>query len=106
MTRRKVTDALHGREPDQELQWMIDLGASLTISARGYYPVEKQPGSLSHLMDFNELQHQVYGRICHFRSDKDWTLDTPRPLLQVFWLEGCLSAPAMLEVEGEYQLIV
>lgn len=55
---------------------MIDLGTNLTISARGYYAVEEvQPGSLSHLMGFNELQHQVYGRIRELRRGGDWTID-------------------------------
>ena len=66
MTKQDVMDALKGRRPDQELQWMVALGANLTVSARGYYPVETQLGSLSHLMGFNELQHQVYGRIRKF----------------------------------------
>ena len=71
-----VMDALQGRPPDQELRWMIQLGANLTVSARGYYPLKKKHGSLSHLMGFNELQHQVYGRIRQFGCDQSWTLDT------------------------------
>jgi hypothetical protein len=76
MTKDDVMNALHGRTQDRELQWMIDLGANLTVSARGYYPIEKQLGSLSHLIGFNELQHQVYGRIRQFRRDDEWTLDS------------------------------
>ena len=68
MTKREVMDALEGRGPIQELQWMVDLGANRTVSVSGYYPLEKQPGSISHLMGFNELQHQVYGASAIFAA--------------------------------------
>ena len=93
MTKQDVMDALHERQPDRELQWMIDLGANLTVSARGYYPAEKQFGSLSHLMGFNELQHQVYGRIRQFRSDKEWTLDS--------FLDGLMHKAEFYGISGD-----
>ena len=53
---------------------MVDLGAKLTISARGCYATEKQSGSHSRLMGFNELQHHVDGRIRQFGAE--WTLES------------------------------
>lgn len=93
MTKRDVVEALQELRADQELQWMIALGANLTVSARGYYPVETQVGSLSHLMGFNELQHQVYGRIRRFGRDEDWTLDS--------FLDGLLKKAEFYGISGD-----
>ena len=93
MTKQDVLNALQGRRPDQELQWMVAIGANLTVSARGYYPVETQVGSLSHLMGFNELQHQVYGRIRQFGRDEDWTLDS--------FLDGLLEKAEFYGISGD-----
>jgi hypothetical protein len=93
MTKREVMDALEGRGPIQELQWMVDLGVNLTVSARGYYPLEKQPGTISHLMGFNELQHQVYGRIRHLRRDQEWTLDS--------FVDGLLHKAEFYGISGD-----
>jgi len=43
----------------EEVHWMIDLGYQITVYARGAYPFGAEPGSLKHLLGFNELQHQV-----------------------------------------------
>jgi hypothetical protein len=86
-------DALQGRAPNQELKWMVDLGANLTVSARGYYPVDNQPGSLSHLIGFNELQHQVYGRIREFARNKEWTLDS--------FLDGLIHKAEFYGISGD-----
>jgi hypothetical protein len=88
-----VIDALEGRSPDQELQWMVAIGANLTVSARGYYPVEKQLGSFSHLIGFNELQHQLYGRIRMFGRDDCWTLDS--------FLDGLLNKANFYGISGD-----
>jgi hypothetical protein len=93
VTKSDVIAALEGLGPSQELQWMIDLGANLTISARGYYPVDNQLGSLSHLMGFNELQHQVYGRIREFRRNKEWTLDS--------FLDGLIRKAEFYGISGD-----
>ncbi len=92
MTKHDVMDVLQGRRLDQELQWMVALGANLTVSARGYYPVDTQLDSLSHLMGFNELQHQVYGRIRKFGRDEDWTLDS--------FLDGLLEKAEFYGISG------
>ena len=93
MTKRDVMDALEGRGPNQELQWMVDLGANLTVSARGYYPLQEQAGTISHLMGFNELQHQVYGRIRQSRHDQEWTLDS--------FLDGLLLKAEFYGISGD-----
>jgi hypothetical protein len=92
MTKWDVMEALQGLRADQELQWMIALGANLTVSARDYYPVDTLAGSLSHLMGFNELQHQVYGRIRKFGRDEDWTLDR--------FLDGLLESAEFYGISG------
>jgi hypothetical protein len=92
MTKQDVLDALQGQPSDRELRWMFDLGSNLTVSAREYYPVEKQGGSLSHLMGFNELQHQVYGRIRKFEWNGDWTLEA--------FLDGLLKKAEFYGISG------
>jgi hypothetical protein len=93
MTKLEVMDALQGRQPDQELRWMFALGSNLTVPARGYFPVEGKHGSISHLMGFNELQHQVYGRIRQFGRDEDWTLDS--------FLAGLLQKADFYGISGD-----
>ena len=93
MTKQDVMDALRARQPDQELQWMIYLGANLTVSERGSYPAEKQLGNLSHLIGFNELQHQIYGRIRQFRSGEEWTLDS--------FLDGLMHKAEFYGISGD-----
>ena len=92
MTKQDVLDALQGQPSDRELRWMFDLGSNLTVSAREYYPVEKQGGSLSHLMGFNELPHQVYGRIRKFEWNGDWTLEA--------FLDGLLKKAEFYGISG------
>lgn len=55
---------------------MIDLGYQLTVFARGSYPIDQETGSMNQLMGFNELQHQVYGRIRAIRRGDSWTLES------------------------------
>jgi hypothetical protein len=76
MTRQDVLDRLRGVTPDEELQWMLALGSALTVSARGYYPVGDQPGNIPLLIGFNELQHQVFGRIRQSRRGEEWPLES------------------------------
>ncbi len=62
--------------PEEEVPWMIDLGYQLTVYTRGAYPFDQQPGDVNHLLGFNELQHQIYGRIRHLRRGEEWTLES------------------------------
>jgi hypothetical protein len=76
-----------------EYTMLADLGANLTISARGYYTAEKQIGSLPHLTGFNELQHQVYARIRHFRCSEEWTLES--------FLDGLMHKAEFYGISGD-----
>src|SRR5215469_10750662 len=93
MTRQDMLDALQAATPDQELQWMIDLGAALTVTARGCYPTEGQSGNLPRLIGFNELQHQVYGRIRHLRRGEEWTPES--------FLDGLLQKAQHYQISGD-----
>jgi len=76
VTKQEVLDVIRPLGREQQIQWMIDLGAELTIAARNGYPVEEQSGSTSQLVAFNEMQHQVYGRIRSLRRGDEWTLES------------------------------
>jgi hypothetical protein len=93
MTKQEVLGAVQALTPEQETQWMINLGAALTISARGYYLTETEPGSIPQLVGLNEMQHQVYGRIRQLRSGGDWTLDS--------FLDGLLQKAQHYEISGD-----
>jgi len=51
------------------------LGANLTISARSGYPVGAEPERIEHLMAFNEMQHQIYGRLRHLDTGEPWEME-------------------------------
>ena len=76
MTRVEVIAALEKLDSDEQVRWMISLGMWLTVSARGAYPFERQPGSVARLMAFNEMQHQVYGRIRQLSAGEGWTVES------------------------------
>ena len=46
MTRQDVLDQVNKLAPEQEQQWMFDLGAQLTISARGAYTGPENSGDV------------------------------------------------------------
>ena len=71
---------------------MIDLGVSLTIAARDAYPKDEQPAKSLRLVGFNELQHQVYGRIRQLRRGEEWTLES--------FLDGLLQRAQHYEISG------
>lgn len=96
MTREEVLDALRWMSTELELRWMRDLGYQLTVLARAGYPVEGRPGSIQHLMAFNEMQHQVYGRIRHLERGDIWTLET--------FLDGLFARAQNYRVEEDFNL--
>ena len=98
MTKQDVLETLRDAPPEKELQWLIAVGAALTISARGYYPVGDKPGNVSLLIGFNELQHQVYGRIHHLRRGEEWTLES--------FLDGLLQKAGHYGIVGDLFEIV
>jgi hypothetical protein len=46
------------------------------VYARGAYPVGDGSGNLNQLLGFNELQHQIYGRIRTLRRGEIWTIES------------------------------
>jgi antitoxin ChpS len=61
---------------EQQLRWMSSLGTYLTLSARDAYPVEESQGDIAGLVGFNELLHQVFGRINTLNRGDEWTLES------------------------------
>ena len=73
MTRQEIVDSVSKLTAEQERQWMFDLGAQLTISARGAYTMPEEKGNVLRLIGFNELQHQIYGCSRDLRYGRVWT---------------------------------
>ena len=94
MTKNEVLAALSALTTEQHMQWMIDLGMQLTITARAGYPFEESPGKITHLVGFNEIQHQVYGRIRHLRRGDSWTLES--------FVDGMLQRAIHYKIEGDF----
>jgi hypothetical protein len=93
MTKQDILDTLRDITPAQELQWMLTLGSALTVSARGCYPTEAQSGNTALLIGFNELQHQVYGRIRQLRRGEEWTLES--------FVDGLMQRAHHYRIEGD-----
>ena len=74
MTRQEILDAiLPLNDPlnaPRRLQWLMDLGYQLTISARAGYPAVGN--KIEHLVAFNELQHQLYNQMRHCQTKDEW----------------------------------
>lgn len=74
MTRQEILDViLPLNEPQnaaRRLQWLIDLGYQMTISARAGYPTVES--KIEHLVAFNELQHQLYNQMLHCQTNDEW----------------------------------
>jgi len=72
----KLKTAIQKLDLQNQIEWMIDLGYQLTVYARGAYPVGDESGNLNQLLGFNELQHQIYGRIRTLRRGEIWTIES------------------------------
>jgi hypothetical protein len=74
MTRQEMLDAiLPLNEPEnagRRLQWLINLGYQMTISARARYPTVGN--KIEHLVAFNELQHDLYNQVMHCQMADEW----------------------------------
>ena len=74
MTRQEILDAilpLNGPQNVQRrLQWLIELGYHMTVSARVGYPTVEN--KIEHLVAFNELQHQLYNQMLHCQTNDEW----------------------------------
>ena len=72
---------------------MTRLGMQLTVSARGAYPVQDQPGNIQLLIAFNEMQHQIYGRIRHLERGEAWTIES--------FVNGLIEKSAHYKVQSD-----
>jgi hypothetical protein len=74
MTRQEILDAIlplnDPQSAPQRLQWLINLGYQMTISARRGYPTVEN--KIEHLVAFNELQHQLYNQMLHCQTNDEW----------------------------------
>jgi hypothetical protein len=74
MTRQEILDAiLPLNDPEnaaRRLQWLINLGYQMTISARAGYPTVGN--KIEHLVAFNELQHHLYNQVMHCQTGDEW----------------------------------
>jgi hypothetical protein len=95
MNRPEMLDSLLNLTIEKQLEWMVDLGYQLTVSARGAYAVQRMDGDAPRLMGFNELQHQVYGRLRSLRRGDEWTLAS--------FLDGLFERAATYKVEDGLQ---
>jgi hypothetical protein len=74
MTRQEILDAIlplnESENAPRRLQWLINLGYQMTISARAGYPTVEN--KIEHLVAFNELQHQLYNQMLHCQTNDEW----------------------------------
>jgi hypothetical protein len=78
----EILEKLKSLNTEQQVQWMIALGANLTVAARTVYPssmwngdTANSPGDINKLIAFNEIQHRVYGRMRAIRNGEEWTTE-------------------------------
>jgi hypothetical protein len=76
MTQSELLTNLTPLDSDQQIRWMLNLGAFLTIAARNFYEAGTDNAEGPPLRGFNEIQHRVYGRIQDLRDGKEWTLES------------------------------
>lgn len=73
MTRQEILDAIPLNDPQnvqRRLQWFINLGDQMTVSARAAYRAVQN--KIEQLVAFNELQHQLYNQMLHCRTHDEW----------------------------------
>ncbi len=75
MDRPTILEHLRKRDANERRTWVRMLGYFFTVAARSGYPIGQAEGSLRHLMDFNELQHQLYGYANHLEAQTDWGIE-------------------------------
>lgn len=103
MTRQQILDAIlplnESQNAHRRLQWFIRLGYEMTISARSGYPAVEN--DMKHLVAFNELQHQLYNQMLHWKTNDEWykveqLLENLRKYAEAAGLSGHFGA-AVLE---------
>jgi hypothetical protein len=74
LTQREVLDAIlplnDQHNAAKRIQWLIDLGYQMTVSARVGYPAVEN--KIEHLVAFNELQHKLYNQLRHCQTNDEW----------------------------------
>jgi hypothetical protein len=93
MNLKDIRQTVLSLERGQQMRWLIDLGWAMTVAARGGYPLAQQADSVSHLMAFNEMQHQLFGYLRDSRSKDDWTIEA--------FLDGLCQKAKVSGVEGD-----
>lgn len=94
MTKQDVLELLKQLDQAAQFKWLADLGLNLTICARSGYPVGDTPGNITHLIGFNEIQHQVYGKVRSLQRGDEWPL--------VEFLDNLLEKASFYHVEGDF----
>jgi hypothetical protein len=94
MTLNEVVDAVVLLDKEQRVQWLIALGAAMTVSARAGYPAAGHVDSIPHLIAFNELQHQLFNYLRHSQTKDDWTIES--------FLKGLHEKAEASGVEGDF----
>lgn len=76
MTSKQILDAISQLTDVQRLEWLINLGWEMTVSARAGYPNSSLVNDkMSYLIAFNEIQHQIYNFMRHSSAEGDWKIE-------------------------------
>jgi hypothetical protein len=94
MTKQDVLEFLRPLDQMALHKWLADLGLDLTIGARSGYPIGDTPGKITHLIGFNEIQHQVYGKVRCLQSGDDWPLEE--------FLDNLFEKAAYYKIENDF----
>jgi hypothetical protein len=76
MTQSELLIQLAPLNRDQQVHWMLALGAYLTIAARNFYETGTDNAEGPPLRGFNEIQHRVYARVRDLADGEEWTLES------------------------------
>ena len=76
MTKDDLLIQVRSFSANQHQEWLLALGANLTVSARGAYVPETDRADGSRLRGFNELQHQLYNRLRALPEGREWPLES------------------------------
>jgi hypothetical protein len=76
MTSTPILDTISQLNDAQRLEWLVNLGWEMTVSARAGYPNSTMVNDkLSYLIAFNEIQHQIYNFMRHSSAQGDWKIE-------------------------------
>jgi hypothetical protein len=92
MNKQQILVALRQQNRPEQFDWVLRLGAKLTVAARAAYPVCN--GNIEHLVGFNEMQHHIFGWLRHPQTEDEWTIE------QLF--DSLLAMAARYGIEGDF----